>query len=327
MTERSEGRWLLLIHQIPLKPAYFRVKIWRRIQGLGAVAIKNSVYVLPKNEETLEDFQWVLREIVQGGGEASICTADFIEGLTDEQIETLFQTTRNTDYAQIAEEARSVLDSVPASASAITDEDKTGIEANLSHLKKRFSSVTALDFFAAPGREPAETLIEQLEARLKEARSKTGINEAETENSDLGDLRGRTWVTRKGVYVDRIACAWLIRRFIDPDAQFKFVSGKGYRPRAGELRFDMFEGEFTHVGDLCSFEVLIKRFFQEDQALVHIGKVIHDLDYKDAKFKKSETAGIGGLLNGLASAHKSDETRLERGSAIFDDLYEYFRRK
>ena len=327
MAERPEGRWLLLIHQIPLKPAYFRVKIWRRLHGLGAVAIKNSVYVLPRNDETLEDFQWVLREIVQGGGEASICAADFIEGLTDEQIEAMFQAARDADYAQIAEEARSVLDSVPASASAITDEDRTGIEANLSRLKKRFSSVTALDFFAAPGREPAQTVIEQLEARLKEARRKTETDEAETEKRDLGDLRGRTWVTRKGVYVDRIACAWLIRRFIDPDAQFRFVSGKGYRPRAGELRFDMFEGEFTHEGDLCSFEVLSKRFFPEDQALVHIGKVIHDLDFKDAKFKKPETAGIGGLMEGLAAAHKSDEARLERGKAIFDDLYEYFRRK
>jgi hypothetical protein len=327
MAERPEGRWLLLIHQIPLKPAYFRVKIWRRLHGLGAVAIKNSVYVLPRNDETLEDFQWVLREIVQGEGEASICAADFIEGLTDDQVQAMFQAARDADYGQIAEEARSVLDSVPSSASAITDEDRTGIEANLSRLKKRFSSVTALDFFAAPGRESAEIAMLQLEARLKEARSKTEIDETETEKRDLGDLRGRTWVTRKGVYVDRIACAWLIRRFIDPDAQFKFVSSKGYRPRTGELRFDMFEGDFTHEGDLCSFEVLIKRFFSEDQALVHIGKVIHDLDFKDAKFKKSETAGIGGLIEGLAAAHKSDEARLERGSAIFDDLYEYFRRK
>ena len=327
MAECTDGKWLLLIHQIPIKPAYFRVKIWRRLQGLGAVAIKNSVYIISKNEETLEDFQWVLREIVQGGGEASICAANFIEGLTDEQIEAMFQAARDADYAQIAEEARSVLDSVPASASAITDEDKTGIEANLSRLKKRFSSVTALDFFAAPGRESAEAAMQQLEARLKEARSKTETDEAETEKRDLGDLRGRTWVTRKGVYVDRIACAWLIRRFIDPDAQFRFVSGKGYRPRTGELRFDMFEGEFTHDGDLCSFEVLSKRFFPEDQALVHIGKVIHDLDFKDAKFKRPETAGIGGLMGGLAAAHKSDEARLDRGSAIFDDLYEYFRRK
>jgi hypothetical protein len=327
MAERPEGRWLLLIHQIPLKPAYFRVKIWRRLHGLGAVAIKNSVYVIPKNEETLEDFQWVLREIVQGGGEASICAADFIEGLTDDQVQAMFQAARDADYGQIADEARSVLDSVPASASAITDQDRTGIEANLARLKKRFSSVTALDFFAAPGREPAEKVMEQLEARLKEARRKTETDEAETEKRELGDLRGRTWVTRKGVYVDRIACAWLIRRFIDPDAQFRFVSGRGYRPRAGELRFDMFEGEFTHEGDLCSFEVLSKRFFREDQALVHIGKVIHDLDFKDAKFKKPETAGIGGLMEGLAAAHKPDEARLDRGKAIFDVLYEYFRRK
>ena len=327
MAERPVGRWLLLIHQIPLKPAYFRVKIWRRLHGLGAVAIKNSVYVLPWNDETLEDFQWVLREIVQGGGEASICAADFIEGLTDDQVQAMFQSARDADYGQIADDAKSVLDSVPAAASAVTDEDKTGIEANLSRLKKRFSSVTALDFFAAPGRESAEIAMQQLEARLKEARSKTEIDETETEKPDLGDLRGRTWVTRKRVYMDRIACAWLIRRFIDPDAQFRFVSGTGYRPRAGELRFDMFEGEFTHEGDLCSFEVLSKRFFPEDQALVHIGKVIHDLDFKDAKFNKSETSGIGGLMEGLAAAHKPDEARLERGSAIFDDLYEYFRRK
>jgi hypothetical protein len=327
MAERSDGKWLLLIHQIPLKPAYFRVKIWRRLQGLGAVAIKNSVYVLPRNDETLEDFQWVLREIIQGGGEASVCVADFIEGLTDEQIESLFIAARDADYAQIAEEARSVLGSAPASTSTITEEERTGIEANLSHLRKRLSSVAALDFFAAPGREPAETVIGQLEARLKEAQRKTEIDEARTGKHDLGDLRGRAWVTRKGVYVDRIACAWLIRRFIDPDAQFRFVSGRGYRSRTGELRFDMFEGEFTHEGDLCSFEVLIKQFFPGDGALAHIGKVIHDLDFKDAKFKRPETPGIGGLMAGLAAAHKSDEARIGRGKAIFDDLYEYFRRK
>ena len=77
MAECADGKWLLLIHQIPIKPAYFRVKIWRRLQSLGAVAIKNSVYIISRNEETLEDFQWVLREIVQGGGEASICTGQF----------------------------------------------------------------------------------------------------------------------------------------------------------------------------------------------------------------------------------------------------------
>src|SRR5262245_28327116 len=90
-TDRSQpSRWLLLIHQIPPKPDYFRVKIWRRLQRLGAVAIKNSVYVLPRGEQALEDFQWVLREIVKGGGDGSVCEARFIDGLADEQVEGLF---------------------------------------------------------------------------------------------------------------------------------------------------------------------------------------------------------------------------------------------
>lgn len=317
----------MLIHQIPPKPAYFRVKIWRRLQGLGAVAIKNAVYVIPKKDETFEDFQWVLREIIQGGGEASICAAGFIEGLTDEQVEALFQTARDADYAQIAEEARAVLDTVPASALAITNEDRAKIEANLARLKKRLSSVAALDFFNASGREHTESLLEQLHTRLREAQKNVEAEKTEFKEPELHELQQRTWVTRRGLYVDRIACAWLIRRFIDPDAKFRFVSANGYRPRTGELRFDMFEGEFTHEGDLCSFEVFVKQFFSHDHALVEMGKIIHDLDLKDAKFRKPETAGIGGLMNGLTSAHKSDESRLERGSAIFDDLYEYFRRK
>ena len=326
MAECAEGKWLLLIHQIPFKPGYFRVKIWRRLQSLGAVAIKNSVYVIPRSEQTLEDFQWVLREIVEGGGEASICEANFIEGLDDKQVEELFQAARDADYAQVAEEARTALDSAPSTAPMMTHEDKAGLEASLSRLKKRLSSVATLDFFGAPGREVAEAMLGQLEAQVKSLKRKD-IEGGKSKKFDLADFRGRTWVTRKGVYVDRIACAWLISRFIDPQARFKFASSKGSRPRTGELRFDMFEGEFTHEGDLCSFEVLVRQFFPTDQALTEVGKIIHDLDFKDSKFKKAETAGIGGLMNGLALAHKSDETRLERGSAIFDDLYEYFRRK
>src|SRR5215470_4374317 len=106
MSERPDTRWLLLIHQIPPKPDYFRVKIWRRLQRVGAVAVKNSVYVLPRSDQTLEDFQWIAREIAQGGGDASLCEAGFIEGLTDAHIESMFRTARDADYAAIAEAAR-----------------------------------------------------------------------------------------------------------------------------------------------------------------------------------------------------------------------------
>jgi hypothetical protein len=326
MTECLEGKWLLLIHQIPPKPGYLRVKIWRRLQGLGAVAIKNSVYVIPRNEQTLEDFQWVLREIVQSGAEASICAASFVDGLTDDQVENLFRTARDADYGQIADEAKAVLDAGPPSE-AMTDQDRSELESSLARLKKRFSVVVNLDFFGATGQEAASSLLEKLEFRLAEARSRTDTEGKAVDTWDLSQFQGRTWVTRKGVYVDRIACAWLIRRFIDPDASFRFVSERGYRPKTGELRFDMFEGEFTHQGDLCSFEVLVQHFAVHDKALAEIGKIIHDLDLKEARFKRPETAGVSALIDGIVASRKPDETRLERGSDLFDDLYEHFRRK
>src|SRR5262249_12922974 len=138
-------------------------------------------------------------------------------------------------------------------------------------------------------------------------------------------VRGATWVTRQGIHIDRMASAWLIRRFIDPAARFKFVAGKGYRPERGELRFDMFEAEYTHAGDLCTFEVLLHRFSVDDPALQPIAEIVHDIDLKDTKYERPEAAGIDRLVAGIAMAHKDDEGRLTQGSAIFDGLYEYFR--
>src|SRR4029450_11045391 len=111
MAETSaEGRWLLLIHQIPPKPDYFRVKVWRRLQRLGAVAIKNSVYVLPRSEQAAEDFQWVAREIAADDGDATVCEARFVEGLSDRQVESMFHQARDADYGQIAGEARRLVE-------------------------------------------------------------------------------------------------------------------------------------------------------------------------------------------------------------------------
>jgi hypothetical protein len=134
-------------------------------------------------------------------------------------------------------------------------------------------------------------------------------------------------LTRQGVHVDRIASGWLIRRFIDPDARLKFVPGKGYVPQPGELRFDMFEAEFTHQGDRCTFEVLLAKAGLTDPALAAIGEIVHDIDLKDAKFGREETSGIAHLLAGLTSAQPDDAARMDRGGIIFEDLYEYFRRK
>src|SRR4051812_29391890 len=180
----QEAPWLLLIHSLPPKPDYFRVKVRRRLQKLGALGLKNSVYVLPNSDEAYEDFAWLARSISDEGGEVMVCEASFVEGLSNEEIEAMFKN----------------------------------------------QSEGGADVAGEPAAQP----------------------------------RGRTWVTREGIKVDRIASAWLIRRFIDPDATFRFVPARGHRAVPGELRFDMFGGEYTHEDDRCTFETLLFRFGLKD---------------------------------------------------------------
>ena len=243
----SARTWLLLIHQLPPKPDYLRVKIRRRLKALGAVGLKNTVYVLPNGEEELEDFTWLVREIESNGGSAMLCEADFVEGITDEEIASMLEAER------------------PSSS--------------------------------APQMEPATATVKP----------------------------GATWVTRENVFVDRIASAWLIRRFIDPEATFRFVAARRYTPRAGELRFDMFEAEFTHVGDDCTFETLLRRFAISDVALRAIADIVHDIDCKDDLYHRPETTGVAALLRGIVAAVPTDEARLERGFVVFDDLLSFYR--
>jgi len=321
MPEAARPRWLLLIHQIPPKPAYLRVKIGRRLQALGAVPIKNSVYALPRGEPAMEDFQWVRREIVSGGGEGTVCEALFVEGHTDADVLALFTKARRADYAALAVEARALARTLgtPGRGAAGAEAART----SLARLRKRLAEVAAIDFFGAAGREVVDGLLSGIEARL-EAPPVPGSKPKPTSTRKY---RGRTWVTRRGVKVDRIASAWLIRRFIDPRARFKFVAGQDYRPRAGEVRFDMFQAEFTHEGDLCTFEVLVRRFGLEDRALASIGEIVHDIDLKDDKFGRPEAAGLDRLITGMTLRHATDEARLAAGNAVFDALYESFRKK
>ena len=233
--------WLLLIHQLPPKPDYLRVKVRRRLHALGAVLLKSSVYILPDTESNLEDFQWLANEIVADGGEATICSATMLSGVTDADLEALFP----------------------------------GDAAHRTAVPKRATTLP----------------------------------------------RGAVWVTRRGVFVDRIASAWLIRRFIDPDAHFRFVPAKGYRHAEREIRFDMYQGEYTHVGDRCTFETLLATFALDDPALHTIGEIVHDIDLKDEKFGQPETAGIHAVIQGIAASTHDDVERLSRGALVLDGLY------
>ena len=313
------NRWLILVHQLPPKPAYLRVKIWRRLQDLGAVSVKNSVYALPASAEAQEDFQWLLREIQDGGGEAMVCEARLLDGMTDHEIRALFDRARDADYDEIAKEVRELAKALGRKPSK---ESLSETKARLAKLRARFAQVHAIDFFGASGREATDGLLKGVDTRLQEFEPATEEPAAMASKGSNRDLKGRTWVTRTGVFVDRIGSAWLIRRFIDPEAGFKFVPAKGYIPEADELRFDMFEAEFTHEGDRCTFEVLLSRAgFENDRGLAAIAEIVHDIDLKHGKFGRAEAEGIKTLIEGICSSTNDDDERLSRGAAIFEDLY------
>jgi hypothetical protein len=313
----AETRWMLLIHQIPPTPAYLRVKIGRQLQRIGAVPIKNSVYALPLGDETQEDLHWVLGEVVKGGGDASIVEARFVDGLSDGTVVALFQAAREEDYRDLAARAREAAATFPRRGPP-PENRRAELAAQVARLRQRLGEIAAIDFFGAPGREVVEGLVAGLEARMK---PQTEASPPSKPKLEAREVQGRTWVTRSGIKVDRMASAWLIRKFIDPGARLKFVPAKGYEPLEGELRFDMFEAEFTHEGDLCTFEVLMRRFGLDEPGLRHLAEIVHDIDVKDGKYGREEAPGIGQLVTGIAAAHADDEERVSRGAALFDDLY------
>ncbi len=304
----SKPRWYLLFHQLPPEPLYLRAKIRQRLSKVGAVALKNAVYLLPRREDCLEDFQWIAQEAVAGGGEAHLCETEFVGKGVHKALVGRFRSERDADYRALE---RSLREGGPEDSAA-----------RLARARKRFEEITRIDFFKARGRRRAARLVEEIESRRKRrenAKEKPGKPRST-------ELTGRTWVTRRGVQIDRIASAWFIRRFLDPKARFRFTDSKGLEARAGEIRFDMVGGDFTHEADRCTLETLLLRTGVHDPALAPIAEIVHDIDLKDGKFARPEAAGLERLLTGLFISIFDDRERLERGFTLFDTLYESFHR-
>jgi len=317
-TGTTSPRWLLLAFQLPAQPGYLRVKIWRRLQDVGAVSVRNALYVLPQSEAALEDFEWILRDVASGGGSGAIFAAEVVGGMSDEEIRALFDAARDAEYAVLEEE----LEALTAKPGSRRSRQESAPPANeLARIRRRLADIESIDFFNASGRLAVHALLRALEERSSASAQESGKMAVSTVAQEL---RGVVWVTRAHVKVDRMASAWLIRRRIDPEARFKFVTERDYRPLAGEVRFDMFEAEYTHDAERCTFEVLLDRVAQTESALRAIGEIVHDLDLKDRKYDRAETAGVKRLLDGIIAQCEGDEDRLERAYQLFDDLHRSF---
>jgi hypothetical protein len=326
MLPTSNQDWLLLIHQLPPKPTNLRVRIWRKLQKLGAVSIKSSVYVLPFNEKTNEDFQWLKQEIESSGGEATVFRAGAVEGATDNEIIAAFRKARDEDYETLTAELDGLTGTIREQKRGghLSPGRLSQHEAELDKLHAELERVVSNDFFNAKGRSVALSAYERCQKALRASHSQEGvgvkIRAAKGAALDRSRYQGQRWVTRRNLHIDRLASAWLVKQFIDKRPRFNFVA-EGETIKGG-IPFDMFGAEFTHQGEDCTFETMLKRFgLDGDPGLLEIAEIVHDIDLKDDKFHRLEAAGLNATVLGLASLLKDDSKLLQHCNVIFDGLY------
>jgi hypothetical protein len=308
-------RWLILVHQLPPRPSNLRVRTWRRLQGLGAVAVKQSVYLLPDTPESREDFEWLKVEIEEAGGEAVVYSADHLDAAAEAALIDQFRQVRQQAYTELARELkRSKRDggSLPG---------PSGRRRDLARYREWFAAIERVDFFGSAGRDRVVTLLAGLEATVPSAAKGKGSHPAGGPTG-AGPYDGRVWVTRPRPGVDRMASAWLIRRFIDAKARFGFVTD--VKAAGAGLPFDMFGAGFGHEGVRCTFETLAARFGIRDAAVARIAEIVHDLDLKDGKFGAPEAATLGIAIDGLQLSSMDDSLLLDRGMTLFEALYRSF---
>jgi hypothetical protein len=326
--KKAKQEWILLIHQLPPKPTNLRVRIWRKLQKLGAISIKNSVYVLPFDEKTHEDFQWLRQEIEPLGGEATVFRAGAVEGATDEEIIKAFRKVRDEEYARVTADLDGLTGTIREQKRGghLSAGRLAGYEAELNKLHMELERIVSTDFFSAEGRAVAIKAYEQCQKALRASQShekaaaKNRVTDGEALN--LSEYQGRRWVTRRNLHIDRLASAWLIKQFIDKRPRFHFVTEGEGETVDGGIPFDMFGAEFTHQGEDCTFETLLKRFgLDDDRALTEIAQIVHDIDLKDNKFNRLEAAGLNATVRGLSTLLKDDRKLLQQCHVIFNGLY------
>ncbi len=275
--------WLVLMVSLPPTPSSFRVRVWRKLRTLGAVALRNSVYLLPSTPDNFERFQWLGQEVQKDGGEATLLSVEQIENIKRSDVVRLFQQAREPEYRALAERYRKVaraLDRKTRHRSAARRDEE------LTRLARELERIHDIDFF---------------------------------DDLPLDSLKGRRWVTRPRPHVDRLGSAWLIKRFIDPEAQFVFAPSKEFPPDA--IPFDAAGAEFGHQGEDCTFETLVRRLGLRDRRLAQLAEIVHEVDLRDQKFPRDEARGIDLAIRGILATLKDDQEVLAQGMKLFDGLY------
>ena len=308
--------WLVFSYSLPSKAQSSpRVALWRRLRRLGAITLTGGIHVLPAREEDLEAFQWLAEEVQQAKGEAVVMRVAQFEGLADADLIERFRRVRAEDYAVIETQASALGERLRARLKA---EERARLREKLERLRRQHAEVARIDFFDAP----EGNLVMAHLARIAQALAAGEISAASVAPAALETYRDRCWVTRPRPHVDRLACIWLIRRFIGPTAIVRYAN----TPEPGEVAFDMRDGAFSHRGNLCTFETMVVAFGLMEPSLRLMGEIVHEIDLRDGRYVHPETAVIDAVLKGWLLMGFSDQELEAHGVALFEGLYAAFAR-
>jgi len=321
MPAPSRRRWLLFIHQLPSQPSNLRVTTWRRLQQIGAIPLKQAVYALPDTADAREDFEWLKTEVKAAGGDATVFAADNVDTWSDDALVEEFRRARQDTYDELTRDVEQALKRA-SRARRPKGTRAPALRRLLDIFRERLAAVEKIDFFGSAGRDRVLTMLRQLEGRISGPSRPSAPAETDA-SGKMASFQGRLWITRPRPGVDRMASAWLIRRFIDRQSRFGFAADRELVPDHG-VPFDMFGVEFSHQGEGCTFETLCSVFGIDGPALLRIAAIVHDLDLKDGKFGAPECSTVSAMIEGLRLAYQDDDALLEQGMTLFDSLYRSF---
>jgi len=314
ISDKTRGSWLFLLFNLPAKQSSGRVKVWRRLKKFGAIQLKTSTYVLPDEPVQYERFQWLAKEIVDTGGEATLVRVKDIEGMPHAAIVALFNEARAREYDELSEPLNLLI-----KGSKTRKQSPDNFSNQLQKLRQRYQETRDIDYFQSSRGEDLQRLLQKAEA-LESPKKRP----EPTTRLRVEDYRDKMWLTRPRPEIDRVGSAWLIHKFIDPNAKFVFANTPAEFPRA--IPYDMFEVEFSHRGDQCTFETLIQRFGMRDRAVLRLAEFIHDADVEDDKFHRIEGFGVEQIFKGWAKQGLTDQDILSKGFECFDALYAQFKK-
>lgn len=322
MSNKTGYTWLLFFSSLPSRPVSKRMKVWRKLMQQGALHFKGAVYLLPYSTSREEMLAGLVAEVIAMGGDAAFVKVLQVETMDNTAIKRLFNADRSRAYEQAGKNLHAFeqrLGSLQKGSGTITPEH---LLTEFRKIEKIFHDIAVVDFF---GSEAGSAYAKRLHALGEEldaaSHGKAPVASSPIETKDPAGFRNRVWTTRSKPFGDRMASAWLIRRFIDPQARFAFVPDALKKPPADSVLFDMHGGDFTHHGDLCTFEVLVKSFALKQRPLKKIAELVHELDIKDGRYKAPEASGVEELLTGIRKTAKNDAEALEKGMAVFEMLY------